>query len=229
METYLFTPAELAVLTQYLSAGQLVLDQVAQSDLGIDAEQLSLAEENLQERGLLVQAPQEQAIGVAGDIGTLLMTTLAPDILCVVRTQRREGAEPVMYWSFTPECIARNYINAEGQHVFTELASLDEAVDAMLPAGEAQPSQAPHPGGGAEPLEALVPDSEALTMFMVVVNPAQPQPQVQNLSWLVARNGLWLVDASVQQATARGRRTNLLELRQVLLNTLASASSLISS
>jgi hypothetical protein len=221
METYRFTPAELAVLAQYLSGGELALDQTAQSDLGIDAEQLSLAEETLQERGLLVQAPLEREVGVASDIGTVLMTTLAPDTLCVVRTQRRAGADPLAYWSFTSECIARNYVDAEGQHVFTELASLDEALDEMLAGGGVSPTQALLPTGAAEPLAALLPDSEALTMLMVVANPAQPEPEVQNLSWLVARNSVWLVDTSMQSDTVTARSMDLVGLRQALMNTLA--------
>ncbi len=221
METYRFTPAELVVLTQYLSGGELALDQTAQADLGVDSEQLSLAEERLQERGLLVQAPLEQEISVAGDIATLLTTTLAPDMLCVARTQRRDSADPVAYWSFTPESIARNYMDAEGQHVFTELASLDEALDEMLSASGVSPTQALLPTGGAQSLEALLPDSEALTMLMAVANPAQPEPQVHNLSWLVARNSVWLVDAPAQSGSATARRTDLPGLRQALMNTLA--------
>ncbi|MCG8352958.1 MAG: hypothetical protein MI924_34775 [Chloroflexales bacterium] len=220
METYILTPAELAVLTKYLSGDALVLGEAAYADLGVTPEQLSLAEDKLAERGLLVRAPGEQETGMAGYIATVLATSFAPDIVCVVRTQRRNTAEPVMYYSFTPECIARNYMDATGQHVFCEFATVDNALHEILAVSGVTSKQTHNTSDAAQPLDVLLTDSETLTLLMAVIDPAMPQPQVHTLSWLVARNSVWLVTAEAQPSTASACPINRLELWQAIAKTL---------
>ncbi|MCG8346240.1 MAG: hypothetical protein MI924_00485 [Chloroflexales bacterium] len=225
METYILTSAELAVLTKHLSGGAFVLDEAAYADLGITPEQLNLAEDQLAERGLLVRSPGEQEAGVSGDIATVLATSFAPDMVCIVRTQRRNTAEPVVYYSFTPECIARNYVDAAGQHVFCEFATLDDVLHEILAASGVTATQTDNTSAAAQPLDVLLAESETLTLLMAVIDPAQPQPQVQNLSWLVARNSVWLVTAEAQPSTASARPVDRLELQQAIAKTLVSDNS----
>ena len=219
--TYTLTATELAALTHRLVGDALPFDHAAQADLGASVEQLRVAEERLLARGLLVRASLQEEVGVDTEIGFVLASTLAPDVVCVLRIMHRDGEAQTRYFSFTAESIACNYVDSQEQHVFAELAHLDEVVAEMLLATGVEPGPALAQDGTAQMLESLMQDAQTVALLMVVVDPARPEADVQTLSWLVARGGLWLTVPSSESGTPQARPIDPAGLRQVLTTILA--------
>ncbi|HEX8597824.1 MAG TPA: hypothetical protein VF952_04835 [Chloroflexia bacterium] len=219
--TYRFTTAELVLLTQYLTGSIGHLGPGRQADPGADAEALRLAEQNLLGSGLLVRAEGDGEIDVTSRLATLLSAALSPQVLCVLRNTGPDVAGEEVYFSFSSACIVRNHVDTQGQHVFSELANLDEALNGILVAGGVRPGQTMSSAGEVQSLDRLLDDRQARVTLLVVADPAQPQPQVQALSWLIARGGVWLVQESADSGAPSARSVDVAELRQMLSMTLS--------
>lgn len=203
MRSYSLSQAELAVLTRQLLGDDLSLDTAAQLDLGVDAAALGTAEESLRERGWLAQGDS----AVADELLAVLATTIVPDQVAIVRTSLPDSELPTTNFSWTAERIVSNHVDAQGRHVFAVLDGLD-AVDRIIATSQVPDNIAGAPNGATAALETLVAGMQALTILMVVEQPARPDPVVRNLSWLLANNALWLVDgeqAGRQQARSVDR------------------------
>ena len=209
MSDFTFSSAELAVLINHMTGGRLLEAAPALPELQVDEQTLAAAEEELLDRGLLVSLPFEQVSGVTSQLASVLSAAITPERVCIVRVVHGDHTDPPAFFSFTPECIARNLVDQQGQHVFTELADREEAVSAILAAGgAAEPAaskkapvkKAPAKKGRAttkpRPLADLLKEATLLVMLMVVADPAEPSAAATSLSWLETEAGLWLVDGS---------------------------------
>lgn len=194
MQTYTFTSAELALLTHSIAREALPLDNAALADLAIDQQQLTNAQQRLRDRGLLVDGPAE-GLTVIEPVAAVLSTTLFPEYVAVLRTSLRDQAQRQTIFSFARDRIVRNVADAQGQHVFSAFDSLQEALDEIISASGVSASLTRRTTVVMQPLETLTGSMDALAMLMIVRQPAQPEPDVRNLAWLLARGALWLVDA----------------------------------
>ncbi|HLZ30969.1 MAG TPA: hypothetical protein VKV73_26930 [Chloroflexota bacterium] len=216
MQRFEFSTPELALLVQHMTGGAMPLDANAAADLSTTEADLEAAEQQLSERGLLVSAPLEEEVGVASDLATLLSTTLSPDMLGVLRVDRAPDLREVSYFSLTSDCMAHNRVGADGRHVFTEFDTLDELLQAMTATAHGTQEI----DAQAEPLDKLLPDSDAVAVLMLVSRPAEPDAAAQVISWVVARGGVWLTDRvgtdGVPLATPIGAEALRDRLRQAL-------------
>jgi len=214
MPTYSLTQAELAVLTRHLLGEDLRLDQAAHADLGVDDAQLRAAEAELRQRAWLLPA-SDGGIAVADELAAVLAATIFPDQVAVLRTTLPHGEQPATNVSWSAELIVRNTPDEHGRHVFAVLDDAAAAVDEILAASKVPQDVAGPTNGATAALETLVAKMQALSMLMVVEQPAQPKPEVRNLSWLLAGGDLWLVDAE-QAAGRHARRVDRSALRQAI-------------
>ena len=209
MSDFTFSSAELAVLINHMTGGRLLEAAPALPELQVDEQTLAAAEEELLDRGLLVTLPFEEVSGVTSQLASVLSAAITPDRVCIVRTVHGDHTDPPVMFSFTPECITRNQVDNQGQHVFVELADREEAVSAILAAGGAADKtparkgaakKAPAKKGRAttkpRPLADLLKEATRLVMLMVVADPAEPAAAAHSLSWLETEAGLWLVDGA---------------------------------
>ena len=206
---FTLTSAELAVLVNHMTGGRLLEKTASLPELQVDEQALGAAEEELLDRGLLVSLPFEEVSGVTSQLASVLSAAITPDRVCVVRTVHGDHTDPPVMFSFTPECITRNQVDGQGQHVFSELADQEEAVSAILAAGGAV-ERAPAKKGAAKkppakkgraatkprPVADLLKEATRLVMLMVVADPAEPAAAAASLSWLETEAGLWLVDGA---------------------------------
>jgi hypothetical protein len=206
---FTFSSAELAVLINHMTGGRLLEAAPALPELRVDEQTLAAAEEELLDRGLLVSLPFEEVSGVTSQLASVLSAAITPDRVCIVRTVHGDHTDPPVFFSFTPECITRNQVDEQGQHVFTELADQEEAVAAILAAGGAAekasakqgaakkaPAKKSKAAAKSRPLADLLKDASRLVMLMVVTDPAEPEAAAASLSWLETDVGLWLVDGA---------------------------------
>jgi hypothetical protein len=199
MDVYTLSTAELTVLLDHMAGGRLLEGAASFPDLEVDEAALRAAEESLLERGLLLSLPFEEVAGVTSQLASVLSTALTPDRVCIVRTIHQDHTDPPVIFSFTPECISRNYVDKEGMHVFARLADQDEAVSAILAdtgdvsakKGSARPR--------ARPLADLVKAAHRLVMMLVVADPTEAEAEARCLSWLESNESLWLVDEASQE------------------------------
>ncbi len=220
MQTFTLTPVELAILTQRMLGNDVLpLDETALADLQADAVQIDQVEEELLERGLLALAPLEQETKVSSAIAPLLQTTLAPQLLCILRSSRlpQENQERQIYFSLSDEAIVCNYINAQGQHVFVELADAPAALHEMLSASGALALPPATATRIDQPLEALIKHAQSLAILLIVHTPAQPTAQPTTISWLVAHGTLWLLDPESRTAQPQARSVDATGLQQTIL------------
>ena len=209
MNSYRFTSAELTILINHMTGGRLLEKTAALPELQVDAQALEAAEESLLEQGLLVSLPFEEVSGVTSQLASVLSAAITPDRVCIVRTVHGDHTDPPVFFSFTPQCVARNQVDEQGKHVFTELADQEEAVGAILAAGGAverlparkgaakkAPAKKSKAAAKPRPLADLLDEATRLVMLMVVADPAEPAPAAVSLSWLATEEGLWLVDGA---------------------------------
>ena len=209
MSRFTLSSAELAVLINHMTGGRLLEKTASLPELQVDEQALGTAEEELLDRGLLVSLPFEEVSGVTSQLASVLSAAITPDRVCIVRTVHGDHTDPPVFYSFTPECITRNQVDQQGQHVFSELADREAAVSAIMAAGGADErtaakkvaeKKAPAKKGRAatkpRPLEDLLKEATRLIMLMVVADPAEPSAAAASLSWLETEAGLWLVDGT---------------------------------
>ena len=141
---------------------------------------------------------------MTSELASVLSAAITPDRVCIVRTVHGDRTDPPVFFSFTPECITRNQVDEQGQHIFAELADQEQAVNAILAAGGAAeqapakkpPAKKPRPASKPRPLAELLKEATRLVMLMVVADPAEPAPAATSLSWVETEAGLWLVDGT---------------------------------
>jgi len=209
MSSYTLTSAELAMLVNHMTGGRLLDRTASLPELQVDEQALGTAEEELLDRGLLVSLPFEEVSGVTSELASVLSAAITPDRVCIMRTVHGDHTDAPVFISFTPECITRNQVDQQAQHVFSELAGQEEAVSAILAAGEVTgkgpvkkglAKNAPAKKGRAvskpRPLADLLKEATRLVMLMVVADPAEPSAVAASLSWLETEAGLWLVDGT---------------------------------
>jgi hypothetical protein len=209
VNAFTLTSAELAVLVDHMTGGRLLEKTASLPELQVDEQALEAAEEGLLDRGLLVSLPFEEASGVTSELASVLSAAITPDRVCIVRTVHGDHTDPPVFFSFTPECITRNQVDQQGQHVFAELADREAAVSAIMAAGGAAEKTAAKKGAEKKapakkgraatkprPLADLLKETTRLVMLMVVADPAEPSAAAASLSWVETDAGLWLVDAA---------------------------------
>jgi len=224
MRTYTFTPAQHAVLTHYFVPDVLPLDDVAQTTLGVAVQELEDAEEDLREQGLLVRPPGED-IAVTGELAPLLETIMFPEQLAILRAMLQDRMQPQMYFSFVGKDAACNFVDEQGRHVLSAFDSIEQAIDEILVTSGAHSYQSTNATNQAQPLETLITDCKILTMLMIIDDPAQPNAKACILSWLLARDALWLVDSSAPEEVPTARCVDYPTLHQVVTDTLIFVAS----
>jgi hypothetical protein len=209
MQRFSLTSAELAVLVNHMTGGRLLEQTTTLPELHVDEQALEAAEEGLLDRGLLVSLPFEEASGVTSELASVLSAAITPERVCIVRTVHGDHTDPPVMFSFTPDCITRNQVDEQGQHIFAELADREAAVSAIMAAGGAA-EKAPAKKGAVKkspakkgratskprPLADLLKEATLLVILMVVADPAEPSAAATSLSWLETEAGLWLVDGA---------------------------------
>lgn len=226
MQTFEFSTPELALLVQHMTGGAMPFDANTAADLNSSEADLEAADEQLRERGLLVSGPLEEEADVVSPLATLLSTTLAPEMLGVLRVEPAfrsapRGARPpevrdVSYFSLTSDCMAHNRVDATGHHQFTEFETLDELLLVMTATVDGMEVIASH----AEPLEKLLADSDAVAVLMLVLRPAEPDAVAQVISWAVARGCVWLTDRVGTDGAPLARPITASDLRAKLRHAL---------
>jgi len=208
MQRFSLTSAELAVLVDHMTGGRLLEQTTTLPELHVDEQALEAAEEGLLDRGLLVSLPFEEASGVTSELASVLSAAISPDRVCIVRTVHGDHTDPPVFFSFTPECITRNQVDEQGQHVFAELADHEAAVSAILTLGAAEeaslkkgaakksPTKKGRAASKPRPLADLLKEATRLVILMVVAGPAEPAAAAASLSWVETDAGLWLVDGA---------------------------------
>lgn len=219
MVTYTFTPAQQALLAHYMAPDVLPLDEAAQTTLGLNAQELEEVEEDLRERHWLVR-PVGEDVAVAGELAALLATTMFPDQVAILRTILPDRAQPPVYFSFAGEDTAYNFVDENGQYVFSAFDSLDQALDALIAKSGIPAHLPPSANGRPYPLAMLMADCQTLAMLMIVDEPTQPHSTARTLSWLLARGALWLVDPSAPEESPAALSANHDMLREAITSTL---------
>jgi len=207
MNAYTLTSAELTVLMDHMTGGRLLDQTAALTELQVDEQALVAAEENLLDQGLLLSLPFEQVSGVSSQLASVLSAALSPDRVCVVRTIHQGHTDPPVIFSLTAECIARNQVDEQGQHVFAELADQEQVLSAILEAGgEVAAEEGSAKNGTAKkgrgtpkprPLADLLKEAHRLVMLMVVEDPADQKAVAHSLAWVETDEGLWLADGTL--------------------------------
>jgi hypothetical protein len=199
-----------------MTGNALALDTVAAADLTADPDRFATAEEQLRERGLLLASPWQTDEAVRSDLATVLGTTFAPELLCVLRLTDRSARVEREYFSLSSECLAYNRVDAEGRHQFAEFDDPDELIQTILESAWAPDA----PGRTPEPLEQLLPASDLMAMLLVVDQPGATDAESRSIAWLRAQEGLWLVAPERTDGEPAARPVSRAELRQELVQTL---------
>jgi hypothetical protein len=214
VQSYTLTTAELTVLLNHMAGGRLLEAAATFPDIDVDEASLEAAEEGLLERGLLLALPFEEVAGVTSQLASVLGAALTPDRVCVLRTIHQDHTDPPVVYSFTPECITRNTVNEESQHVFTELADKDQAVNEILATVGGISDKNSPARSKPRPLADMVKSAHKLVMMMVVADPAEGEADARSLSWVEVDQGLWLVDEASQEDTPMAIPVAREDLRQ---------------
>jgi hypothetical protein len=122
MNEYALSPAELAVLLNHMTGGRLLEGKAYLRDLPVGEQAWAEVEESLLDRGMLLVLPFEEASGVTLQLASVLSAALTPGWICIVRAVHEDRADPPVTFSFTPECITRSYVDAQGRHILAEIA-----------------------------------------------------------------------------------------------------------
>jgi hypothetical protein len=166
--------------------------------------------QSLRERGLLVSAPLEASEGVASDFAWVLASTLRPERVCVLQLARPGGATQTIDLSFTSACRVANRVDADGQHLFAELDSLDEVVDLIATATGLAAAAAP-PAKGSVAVDQLLPTADLVAVLLVPSTEA-----THSLAWVMAGGCAWLVQPSADPASGRAEAIAPEALRALL-------------
>ena len=222
MNEYTLSPAELAVLLNHMTGGRLLEGKASLRDFPVGEQAWAEVEESLLDRGMLLVLPFEEASGVTSQLASVLSAALTPGRICIVRAVHEDQADPPVTFSFTPECITRSYVDAQGRHILAEIADREEAIRAILAAGDERPaSEAPtkksaRRGERLKPraLAGLLSEARVLVTLLVVSDPREAAEAAISLAWLETNEGTWLVDGAGEGETPQAVPIARTELRQ---------------
>src|SRR5258707_6561399 len=133
----ILAPAEMAVVFQHL-LGPAAAEGGLLGDLNLSPPALAAARARLLERGLLRPAPNAalRQTFIAPGARTLLDAVTRPLMLCVLQVMQPGQEERGAYFSWTPDLLVFNSIDAHGNHRLEPLPSLEPVADrALAPSG----------------------------------------------------------------------------------------------
>jgi hypothetical protein len=192
-EPLILTPAEMAVVFQHL-LGPAAAEGGLLGNLDLSPPALAAARARLLERGLLRPAPDRAQLKtfIAPGARALLGAVTRPLMLAVLHVMEPGRDERDGYFSWTPDMLIFNSVDAQGNHRLETLPDLDAMADRALSAsglGAFKPTLGPLP---ATP-EAVGRAAGLRSVFMTVASVRTAHEQVHGLAWMVSAGRLWLM------------------------------------
>jgi len=189
----IFSPAEMAVVFQHL-LGPAAAEGGLLGNLDLSPPALAAARTRLLERGLLCPAPDRAhpETFIAPGARALLGAVTRPLMLGVLQIMEPGQAEHSAYFSWTPDMLVYNSVDARGHHHLEPLPDLDALADRALAASSLNhfaPSVAPLPATPA----AVGQGAGLRAVFMTVASARTAHEQVHGVAWMVSAGRLWLM------------------------------------
>src|SRR5579859_2223332 len=213
-EPLILSPAEMAVVFQHL-LGPSAAEGGLLGNLDLSPPALAAARARLLDRGVLCPAPNRAQLQtfIAPGARALLGAVTRPLMLCVVQVMEPGQDERGAYFSWIPELLVFNSVDAQGNHRLESLPGLDALADRVLAASgldDFTPSPALLP---ATP--AAVGQSAGLRAVLMTVACARTaHEQVHGLAWMISAGRLWLMSPQPAPAAipaSRPSRSNNLK------------------
>jgi len=210
-ETLILAPAEMAVVFQHM-LGPAASEGGLLGDLNLSPPALDAARARLLERGLLRPAPNPalRQTFIAPGARALLGAVTRPLMLSVLQVMEPGQDERGAYFSWTPDLLVCNSIDAQGNHRLEPLPNLEAVADRALAASsldDFKPAPAPLP---ASP-DAVGQAASLRAVFMTVASARTAHEQVHGLAWMLSAGRLWLMSSqgaaaapAPARASARG-------------------------
>jgi hypothetical protein len=207
VEPLILTAAELAVVFQHL-LGPTTSEGGLLGELDLTPPALDAARARLLERGLLRPAPDRSRSNtfIAPGARALLGAATRPLMLCVLQVMRPGQDEHGAYFSWTPEVLVYNTVDAQGNHRLEPLPALEAVADRTLAecglvGFKASPTAAP-----ANP-DAVGRTAGLRAIFMTVASARTAHEKVHGLAWLASAGRLWLMAPQGPGANGAARKT----------------------
>jgi hypothetical protein len=199
-QALVLAPAEIAVVFQHM-LGPATAGSGLLGDMGLEPPALAAARQRLLERGLLRPAPN-RALGqtfVAPDARALFGAVTRPLMLGVLQIMQPGQDERGSYFSWTPDLVVFNTVDAQGNHRLETLPSLEAVADRTLAAcglDGFKPAPAPLPASSLlGRADALGRAAGLRVIFMTVASARTAHEKVSGLAWLISAGQLWLMAA----------------------------------
>ena len=192
-EPLILTSAEMAVFFQHL-LGPAAAEGGLLGDLNLSPPALAAARARLLARELLRPAPNAalRQTFIAPGARALLDAVTRPLMLCVLQVMQPGQEERGAYFSWTPDMLVANSVDAQGNHHLEALPGLEVVADRVLAASglsEFKPVAAPLP---ASP-DAVGQAAGIRAVFMTVASARTAHERVQGLAWMLSAGRLWLM------------------------------------
>ncbi len=189
----ILTPAEMAVVFQHM-LGPAVAEGGLLGDLNLQPRALDAARGRLLERGLLRPAPNRAHAQtfIAPGARALFAAVTRPLMLGVLQIMRPGQAERGAYFSWTPDVLVFNTVDARGNHCLEPLSGLEAIADRALAECDLErftPQAAPLPPD----LDAVGRAASLRAIFMTVASARTAHEQVAGLAWMLSAGRLWLM------------------------------------
>jgi hypothetical protein len=203
-ESVTLTPAEMAVVFQHM-LGPAVAEGGLLGDLNLQPPALEAARARLLERGLLRPAPDRSSpqTFIAPGARALFGAVTRPLMLGVLQIMRTGQAERGAYFSWTPDLLVFNTVDARGQHRLEPLPNLDAVAERALAECELD-RFAPQAGPLPPTPDAMGQAASLRAIFMTVASARTAHEQVHGLAWLLSAGRLWLMAPGAATAPAPG-------------------------
>lgn len=172
-------------------------------DLNLSPPALEAARARLLERGLLRPAPNAalRQTFIAPGARALLDAVTRPLMLCVLQVMELGQDERGAYFSWTPDMLVFNSVDAQGNHRLESLPGLEAVADRALAASrlnDFKPAPAPLP---ATP-DAVGRATGLRAVFMTVASARTAHEKVRGLAWMLSAGRLWLMSPQAAPAPA---------------------------
>ena len=203
----ILTPAEMAVVFQHL-LGPAAGEGGLLGDLNLSPPALEAARARLLERGLLRPAPNAalRKTFIAPGARAMLDAVTRPLMLGVLQVMEPGQEERGAYFSWTPDMLVFNSVDAYGNHRLEPLPSLEAVADRALAASrlnDFKPAPALLP---ASP-DAVGQAASLRAVLMTVASARTAHEQVHGLAWMLSAGRLWLMSSQGAAAPAAARGT----------------------
>jgi hypothetical protein len=145
---------------------------------------------------------------IAPDARALLGAVTRPLMLCVLQVMQPGQPERGAHFSWTPDMLVFNSIDAQGNHRLEPLSGLEALADRVLAASRLETFQ-PAPGPLPATPNAIGQGAGLRAVFMAVASARTAHEQVHGLAWMVSAGRLWLMapqPASAPPARASGTK-----------------------